>query len=217
LHGDRREPFRGRSVRIVAERAGGIERIGEHLRGPAVASRIVGFLAGERAQAEVVESRRRRTKARCGTGGSRPCRRTARDPRAHRRGARRGARVAGGECGGEAVERGRSARQTPLVGGERLARVGEGAIDRGRVRGRAEGAEHALVGRCELGLAAQMSNDGRAIAAHLDRALDRLERLAPQRVGASVPEEPALTRDVEQARRVARAARDALRDGLSRR
>ena len=133
------------------------------------------------------------------------------------------------------VEPGRSAREGPLVRGEGLAEIRDGPIDRESVvlrhrrpcglgLGVAVGSgprrqrggidvgrtEDRLVRPTQRGVSKHPPHHCGAIARHLVGVLDRPDRVAPHRVGATVPVEPAVMRRVHERRRVTPRGSDAL-------
>jgi hypothetical protein len=135
----------------------------------------------------------------------------------------------GGQVRGQRIEGRLGAHQQALVGGQRLAQVGEEDVDRlllglahglpgrrvgiGRVVRRAgalrQGAgvgqrpEDRLVARRQLGVAADDVHQLDPAGAVLPGVLQGREGLGPDRVLAAVPVEPALVGDVEEVRGVA--------------
>jgi hypothetical protein len=57
--------------------------------------------------------------------------------------------------------------------------------------------EERLVRATQRGIVVHEMRHGEAARAHLDRVLDRDQRLRPQRIRAAVPEEPARVRDTQ--------------------
>jgi hypothetical protein len=133
------------------------------------------------------------------------------------------------------VEPGRSAREGPLVRGEGLAEIRDGPIDGESVvlrhrrpcglgLGVAVGSgprrqrgdidvgrtEDRLVRPTQRGVSEHPPHHRRAITRHLVGVLNRPDRVAPHRVGATVPVEPAVMRRVDERRCVPAGGPDAL-------